>query len=165
MAAKTTGERIRERRIQLGITASELAARLGKDRSTIYYYENGKVKDIPMKTINEIAGILDVSASYLLGFGANEKPGLLEQDRANGNKHDTILTPNQHSVKANWLEDFRACHPKIKDTEIVEAIRLSFPGFDKTLLSKCKSPEKYGVELSEAVKTCLVVTFEERDNT
>ena len=93
----------------------------------------------------------------------NEKPGLREQDRANGIKHVTILTPNQHSVKANWLEDFRACHPKIKGTEIVEAIRLSFPGFDKTLLSKCLSPEKYGVELSEDVKTYLTEVFEERE--
>ena len=81
------------------------------------------------------------------------KPGLLEQDRADGNKHDKTLSQKTDSVKANWLEDFRACHPQIKGTEIVEAVRVLCPGFDKTLLSKCLSPDRYGIQLStRAVK-------------
>ena len=165
MAAKSLGEQLKERRKQLGITVEKLAERIGKDRSTVYRYENGEISNITVSTMKKIADSLQFHFAIQFIPEQEKKPGLLEQDRANGNKHDTILTPNQHSVKANWLEDFRACHPKIKDTEIVEAIRLSFPGFDKTLLSKCKSPEKYGVELSEGVKTCLIEAFEERDNT
>lgn len=86
---------------------------------------------------------------------ANEKPGLLEQDRADGNKHDQILTPNQDSVKANWLEDFRVRHGH-KGTEIVEAIRLLFPGFDKALLSKCLKPEKYGIRLTPEAMSAII---------
>ena len=95
----------------------------------------------------------------------NKKPGLLEQDRADGNKHDHILTPNADSVKANGLEGFRARHPHVKGTEIVEALRLSFPGFDKSLLSKVSSPEKYGVILAPEAVQLLKQAFEgETDN-
>lgn len=38
-------------------------------------------------------------------MATNEKPGLLEQDRADGNKHDIILSPNGEFVKTNWLND------------------------------------------------------------
>ena len=90
----------------------------------------------------------------------NKKPGLLEQDRADGNKHDKTLSQKPDSVKANWLEDFRVRHPEIKGTEIVEAVRLLYPGFDKTLLSKCMSPGKYGVELSPEAISILIDRFE-----
>ena len=92
------------------------------------------------------------------------KPGLLEQDRADGNKHDKTLSQKTDSVKANWLEDFRARHPEIKGTEIVEAIRLSFPGFDKTMLSKCMNPEKYGVKLTKEAMNQLINYFERSED-
>lgn len=86
-------------------------------------------------------------------MAADKRPGLLEQDRADGKKHDTILSQNFNSVKTNWLEDFRVRHPDIKGTEIVETVRLLFSGFDKTLLSKCMNPGKYGIKLTpEAMK-------------
>lgn len=96
-------------------------------------------------------------------MAVNEKPGLLAQDRADGKKHDIKVSQKTDSVKANWLEDFRVRHPEIKSAEIIEAIRLSFPGFDKTLLSKCLNPEKYGVELSESAKAYLTDAFEGRE--
>ncbi len=90
----------------------------------------------------------------------NKKPGLLEQNRAIGNKHDNTLTQKDDSVKANWLWDFRVRHQDIKCTEIADAIRLLFPGFDKTLLSKCMNPEKYGIALMPEAMQQLIEQFE-----
>ena len=36
----TTGKKIRARRKQLGMSVDDLAAKLGKNRATIYRYEN-----------------------------------------------------------------------------------------------------------------------------
>ncbi len=93
-------------------------------------------------------------------MAANKKPGLREQDRADGKKHDTILSQNPDSVKTNWLEDFRVRHPEIKGTEIIETVRLLFPGFDKSLLSKCMNPGKYGIKLTPEAMSILIDQFE-----
>ena len=43
-----TGDRIKQRRIALGLTVDELAEKIGKSRATIYRYENGDTVLIDM---------------------------------------------------------------------------------------------------------------------
>lgn len=90
---------------------------------------------------------------------AYKKPGLLAQDRADGNKHDEIITQPEEFVKTNWLKDFHVRH-QLQRNEIIEAIRSFFPGFDKAMLSKCEHPEKYGIQLSDSAKQILIDKFE-----
>ena len=45
----TTGERIRTRRKQLGMSVDDLAAKLGKNRATIYRYESDAI-EMPART-------------------------------------------------------------------------------------------------------------------
>ena len=45
----TIGERMKAQRKALKISADELAARLGKDRSTIYRYEKGEIEKVASK--------------------------------------------------------------------------------------------------------------------
>ena len=40
---KTIGERIKELRIKLNLSADDLAELIGKNRSTIYRYENSNI--------------------------------------------------------------------------------------------------------------------------
>ena len=42
-----TGDRIKQRRIELGLTADDLAQKIGKSRATIYRYENGDIENMP----------------------------------------------------------------------------------------------------------------------
>ena len=42
------GERIKQRRLELGYTADALAKMLNKNRATIYRYENGDIENMPM---------------------------------------------------------------------------------------------------------------------
>lgn len=63
----TIGERIHEKRVAAGMSADELAEKIGKNRATIYRYENGEV-DIPISVIEKLAVELNVSITYLLGL-------------------------------------------------------------------------------------------------
>ena len=99
------------------------------------------------------------------GMPATKKrPDPLQRIKARELKHDEILSRTGKSVKTDWLTDFRVRH-QLKGTEIVEAIRSLYPGFDKSLLSKVSSPEKYGICLAPEAIRLLKTMFEgEKDD-
>ena len=47
-----TGKRIKERRLELGMSADDLAAILGKNRATIYRYEGDEIENFPVSIID-----------------------------------------------------------------------------------------------------------------
>lgn len=60
-------ERIKQRRIELGLTVEELANKMGyKDKSSISKIENGKA-DIPTSKVVAFARALETTTAYLLG--------------------------------------------------------------------------------------------------
>ena len=62
------GDRIRNRRIELGMSQDELAKKVGyTSRSTINKIENGK-NDISQSKVREMADALDTTISYLMGW-------------------------------------------------------------------------------------------------
>ncbi len=60
--------RIKERRIAMGLTQEELAEKLGLQKSAIAKYENGRVENIKRSIIQNMAIILHCKPSYLLAF-------------------------------------------------------------------------------------------------
>lgn len=64
----TIGQRIKERRKQIGMTADELGKRLGKDRSTIYRYEKGDIENLPLDILEPIAEVLQTTPTQLMGW-------------------------------------------------------------------------------------------------
>ena len=68
------GERIKERRKLLGITADDLAVAIGKDRATVYRYENSDIKKLPTTVLEPLAAALSVSPAWLMGYDDAEKP-------------------------------------------------------------------------------------------
>ena len=64
----TTGERIRTRRKELGITADALAEKIGVSRSTIFRYESGDIEKLPMDYLPPIAVHLNTTIAYLMGW-------------------------------------------------------------------------------------------------
>lgn len=67
----TIGQRIRNRRIELGISVDELAEKLGKNRATIYRYENDEIKDLPTPVLIPLASALRTTPADLMGYGDN----------------------------------------------------------------------------------------------
>lgn len=63
---ETITDRIKKRRIELGMTQEELAKKAGyKDRSSISYIEDGK-KNLKQSTIVKLAEALKTTPSYLM---------------------------------------------------------------------------------------------------
>lgn len=61
----TTGEKIKARRQELGMTTKELGAKIGVQRSAVTKYEKGRV-DLKSKQLQDIAKALGVPPAYLL---------------------------------------------------------------------------------------------------
>lgn len=64
----TTGERIKQLRLEHALTQEELGARLGVQRAAIQKYEKGTVKNIKRDALIRLAEILDTTPEYLLGW-------------------------------------------------------------------------------------------------
>lgn len=70
----TTGERIKARRKDLGITADKLAEMIGVSRSTVFRYENGFIEKMPLNNLVPIARALSTTVGYLMGWENNPAP-------------------------------------------------------------------------------------------
>lgn len=64
----TVGERVKQARIKASLSVDELAARIGKDRSTIYRYESNEIEKLPTSIIEPLSKALGVLPSYLMGW-------------------------------------------------------------------------------------------------
>lgn len=69
----TIGERIRELRRAKKISVDELAKRTGKNRATIYRYENGDIENAPYSVLSPIADALGTTPAYLMGLEEEAK--------------------------------------------------------------------------------------------
>lgn len=62
-----TGEKIKKRRQELGITAERLAEHVGVSKATISRYENASIKKIPYMNLLHIAYALNTTVRDLAG--------------------------------------------------------------------------------------------------
>ena len=66
------GTLIRQKRKQLGLTADELAEKIGINRATIYRYENGDISKIPFLVAIDLAKLLNMElAAFVPGGRSN----------------------------------------------------------------------------------------------
>ena len=62
------GKRIKERRTLLNLSVDDLALKIGKNRATIYRYENGNIRDLPISILETLAQSLETTPAYLMGW-------------------------------------------------------------------------------------------------
>ncbi len=62
------GQRIKNRRKELGMSADKLAELINKNRATIYRYEKNEIENMPYDVIEPLAKVLNVSPAYLMGW-------------------------------------------------------------------------------------------------
>ena len=95
------GQQLRAYRLESGLRAEEIAARLGVSRAALYRYEKGEV--IKLDTVNRLAELLKISPLSLLGIGVeyyNRPIGFFERLRQVEETADQIL---QVSFPLNYL--------------------------------------------------------------
>ncbi len=86
------GQQLRAYRLESGLRAEEIAARLGVSRAALYRYEKGEV--IKLDTIRRLAELLKISPLSLLGIGVEyfARPvGFLERLRQVEEQADQLL--------------------------------------------------------------------------
>ena len=86
------GQQLRAYRMESGLKAEEIAARLGVSRAALYRYEKGEV--IKLDTVKRLAELLKISPLTLLGIGVEyySRPiGFLERLRQMEESADQIL--------------------------------------------------------------------------
>ena len=64
------GHRIKSQRIEQGLSIDDLACKLGKNRTTIYRYENGDIENLPLGILDSLANTLNTTPAYLMGWGS-----------------------------------------------------------------------------------------------
>ena len=70
----TTGERMKQRRKEIGFSAEKVAERLGVSPATIYRYEKGDIEKVPVDSLAELAKILQTTPAYLMGWEEQPTP-------------------------------------------------------------------------------------------
>lgn len=86
------GQQLRSYRLESGLRAEEIAARLGVSRAALYRYEKGEV--IKLDTIRRLAELLKISPLSLLGIGVEyfaRPAGFQERLRQTEEQADQIL--------------------------------------------------------------------------
>lgn len=79
------GQRIKERRLEQGLTLKELGSKIGVASSTIMRYENGTISKAKLPVIEAIARALDVNPAWLCCKSEN-KNNLIECERSNSQR-------------------------------------------------------------------------------
>ena len=70
----TTGDRMKQRRKELGLSAEALAERVEISPATIYRYENGDIENVPGSRLAPLAAILHTTPAYLMGWDESPLP-------------------------------------------------------------------------------------------
>lgn len=61
-------ERIKNRRMELGMSYQDLADKTGMSKSTLQRYETGFIKNIPLSKVEALAQALQVTPEFIMGW-------------------------------------------------------------------------------------------------
>lgn len=64
----TIADRIRNRRLELGLSVDDLAKRLQKNRATVYRYESNYIKSYSPDVMDSLAEALETTPAYFYGY-------------------------------------------------------------------------------------------------
>ena len=120
----TTGERLKRLRKERGLSADELGAMIGKDRSTIYRYERGDIDKATVDVIPPLAKALQTTPQYLLGW--DEKPAFHWIDPAHLMKLSELA-----EQWAGWARDYPWTDEELKVFSAQAKYILRIKGTDK----------------------------------
>ncbi len=123
----TTGDKIHYLRTKLGLTLQELGDKVGVGASTVRKWETGYIKSLRTDKMQKLAGALDTSVDYLMGWTENNvnvgsvgtNNGVIGQN--SGNIH---LEQERSKEEAELLRIFNGLDVKRRMELLMTAIRL-----------------------------------------
>ena len=100
----TIGEKIKMQRKSLGLTQTELGAKLGVQKNAVSKWECGRVDDIPSSKIKVMAQLFGVQPSYLID---DEITGLPSPAITKSLIHNLLTAPQLLPDEQQLLSDYR----------------------------------------------------------
>lgn len=98
-STEVMAKRIKEKRLELGLTQEELGKMIGTQRAAVNKYESGLVENMKRSTIKQLSLIFNVDPKWLMAFDIDEIN--------TGNNHNEYrMFPV--SISAGCLEDIEA---------------------------------------------------------
>ncbi len=70
----TIGDRIKKRRKELGLSAEEIAKKIGVNKTTVYRYESKEIEKFPTDVLEPLAVALNTTPAYLMGWEDDPAP-------------------------------------------------------------------------------------------
>lgn len=138
----TIGKRIKDRRIQLGMTVDELAAKIEKNRATIYRYESDEIEKMPITIISALANVLGTTPGYLMGWEDNSTP------------QAENIRPMPHTIEKPRLGTIACGEPIMADQNVEDHDRVpDWVECDFTL--KCRGDSMIGARIYDGDIVCI----------
>lgn len=78
------GDRIKQRRLEIGLTVDQVAEQIGKNRATVYRYESSEIEKFPIDILAPLAQALRTTPAYLMGW---------ESERSSQFAHSDFMSP------------------------------------------------------------------------
>lgn len=129
------GDRIRAKRQDLGMSVDELAARLGKNRATVYRYEKGDIENMPVNVLEPLAEVLQTTPAYLMGWTPDDYDWDADPDArlasVYGPRWEFLMEKHHGDPSAAW-EDWQA----IEKDQAEEARKMRREDQEKALKNK-----------------------------
>lgn len=67
------GDRIKQRRLEIGLSVDQVAEKIGKNRATVYRYESSEIEKFPIDVLEPLADALRTTPAYLMGWADGEQ--------------------------------------------------------------------------------------------
>ena len=112
------GERIKKRRQELGLSAEDVANKLGISPATIYRYESNYINSMKVDKLTAIATVLHVSESYLMGW--DDKNIISTETIPNSKEDRLILSFRQLNIEGQEkVLEYARIHGAVTRSDIV----------------------------------------------
>ena len=99
----TIGERIKQRRLQLGLTVDQVADRIGKNRATIYRYESNEIEKFPLEVLIPLSDVLCTTPGCLIGW--EDQGGTHIRNLMAENRNAILIAGRDGSFQERHLTD------------------------------------------------------------
>ena len=110
----TIADRIRNRRLELGLSVDDLATLLQKNRATVYRYESNYIKSYSPDVLSALAEALHTTPGYFYGYDDDiptDSPNAPEIRIVSGMMEK--MTTEQQEQVVNVLRAMFANHPEL----------------------------------------------------
>ena len=91
------GDRIKNRRIELGMSVDDVVAKLGINRATVYRYESNEIEKFKITVLKPLAKVLQTTPDYLMGWNEN-----------------TPITPKEKRLAEAYMAMKNSPDPKVR---------------------------------------------------